>query len=109
MPHVREDGEIGLENRPTLIQLLEAAFGDPDRVATAERKMREIKHTNRWFSQYYAEFQVIAGDLDRNPSASQNALQMGLSEEMKDSFMYSDMPEGLPAFVTVSQKQDNQI
>jgi len=34
---------------------------------------------------------------------------MGLSEEMKDSFMYSDMPEGLPAFVTVSQKQDNQI
>jgi len=109
LPHVREDGTIGLEDLPALIQLLEAAFGDPDRVATAERKMREIKQKNREFSQYYAEFQVIAADLDWNPSALRNALRMGLSEEMKDSFTYSDMPEELPAFVTVCQKRDNQI
>jgi len=109
LPHVREDGTIGLEDLPAFIQLLEAAFGDPDRVATAERKMREIKQKNREFSQYYAEFQVIAADLDWNPSALRNALRMGLSEEMKDSFTYSDMPEELPAFVTVCQKRDNQI
>jgi hypothetical protein len=70
--------------------------------------MREIKHNNREFSQYYAEFQVIAADLDWNPSALRNALRIGLSEEMKDSFTYSDMPEELPAFVAVSQKQDHQ-
>jgi len=109
LPHVREDGTIGLEDLPAFIQLLEAAFGDPDRIATAERKMREIKHKNREFSQYYAEFQVIAADLDWNPSALRNALRIGLSEEMKDSFTYSDMPEELPAFVTVCQKRDNQI
>jgi hypothetical protein len=109
LPHVREDGTIGLEDLPAFIQLLEAAFGDPDRVATAERKMREIKQKNREFSQYYAEFQVIAADLDWNPSALRNALRMGLSEEMKDSFTYSDMPEELPVFVTVCQKRDNQI
>jgi hypothetical protein len=34
---------------------------------------------------------------------------MGLSQDMKDSFTYSDMPEELPAFVTVCQKRDNQI
>jgi len=34
---------------------------------------------------------------------------MGLSEEIKDSFTYSDMPEELPAFVTVCQKRDNLI
>jgi len=71
--------------------------------------MREIKLKNREFSQYYAEFQVIAADLDWNPSALQNALRIGLSEEMNDSFGYSDMPEELPAFVTVCQKRDNQI
>jgi len=109
LPHVREDGTIGLEDLPAFKQLLEAAFGDPDRVATAERKMREIKQKNREFSQYYAEFQVIAADLDWNPSALRNALRMGLSEEMKDSFTYSDMPEELPAVVTVCQKRDNQI
>jgi len=109
LPHVWEDGTIGLEDLPAFIQLLEAAFGDPDRVATAERKMREINQKNREFSQYYAEFQVIAADLDWNPSALRNALRMGLSEEMKDFFTYSDMPDELPAFVTVCQKRDNQI
>ena len=43
LPHVREDGMIGLEDLPAIIQLLEAAFKDPNRVATAERKMREFK------------------------------------------------------------------
>jgi len=71
--------------------------------------MREIKHKNREFSQYYAEFQVIAADLDWIHSALQNVLRMGLSEEMKNSFTYSDMPEELPAFVMVCPKRDNQI
>ena len=64
LPHVREDGTIGLEDLQAFIKLLEAAFGDPDRVATTERKMREIKQMNRQFSEYYAEFQVIAAELD---------------------------------------------
>jgi len=109
LPHIREDGEIALEDLPAVIQLLEAAFGDPDRVATAEWKMREIKQTNRESSQYYVEFQVIAVNLDWNPSALRNAFQMGLSEEMNDSFTYSDMPQELPVFVTVCQKRDYQI
>jgi len=40
LPHVLEDWMIGLEDIPAFRQLLGAAFGDPDRVATAERKMR---------------------------------------------------------------------
>jgi len=69
--------------------------------------MREIKQKNRQFSQYYAEFEVIAADLDWNPSALRNALRMGLSEELKECSTHSDIPEELPAFVTVCQKQDN--
>ena len=44
-----------------------------------------------------------------NPLALRNALRMGSSNEMKDSFTYSHMPDELPAFVTVCQKRDNQI
>jgi len=40
LPQVREDGEIDLGDLTAFIQLLEAAFGDPDRVATAEQNMR---------------------------------------------------------------------
>jgi len=63
--------------------------------------MREMKQKNREFCQYYAEFQVIAADLDRNPSALRNALRMGWSEAMKDSVTDCDTPEELPAFATV--------
>jgi hypothetical protein len=109
LPHVREDGEVGLEDLPAVIQLLEAAFGDPDRVATTERNMKETKQKNREFSLYYAEFQDIAAGLDWNPSALRNALRSGLSEDIKDSFIHTDMPDELPAFVTLCQKRDNQI
>jgi hypothetical protein len=34
LPHVREDETIGLEDLPAFIQLLQAAVGDPDQVAT---------------------------------------------------------------------------
>jgi len=60
-PHVREDREIGLEDLPAFIQLMEAAFGDPDRVATAEWTMLEIEQKNRKFSQSCTEIQVLAG------------------------------------------------
>jgi hypothetical protein len=109
LPHIRQNGVIDLGDLTAFIQLLEAAFGDPDRVATAEQNMREIKQMNRELSQYYAEFQVIAADLDWNPSALRNALMSELSEEMKDSFIHTDMPDELPAFVTLCQKRDNQI
>ena len=109
VPHIWEDGEIGLEDLPALIQLLEAAFGDPDQVATMERKVQKIKQKNREFSQYYAEFQVIAANHEWNPSALRNTLRMGLLEELMDSFIYSNMPKELPVFVTVCQKSDNQI
>jgi len=47
---------------------------------------------------------VIAADLDWNPLALRNALLIGLSEEIKDLCTYSDMPEKLPALVTVCQE-----
>jgi hypothetical protein len=48
--HIREDGTIWLNDIPACIQLREAAFGDPNRVATAERKMWEIQQKNCVFS-----------------------------------------------------------
>jgi hypothetical protein len=98
--HVRDDREVWLDGVPAFIQLLEAPFRDPDRVATTERNIRENQQKNREFSQYYAEFQVMGACLDWNPSALRNTLRSGLSEEMNDSFIHTDMPDELPAFVT---------
>jgi len=72
MRHVLEDGMIGLEDLPALIESLEGAFGDPDRVATSEWKIWEIEHKHSEFSQFNHKFQVIAKDLDGNPTALRN-------------------------------------
>jgi len=74
LPHVRQDGTIGLKDLAACIQLLEAAFGDPDCVATTERRMQEIKQKSRKVSQDYVEFQVIAADLGWNRSTLHNTL-----------------------------------
>jgi hypothetical protein len=108
IPHIEEDGTIGLEDLPSFVQLLEAAFGDPNQVATAEQKLWEINQRNCEFPQYYAEFQVIAANLDGNAWAQWNTLWLGLSEEMKDSFTYSDMHAELLAFLTVCPNWDKQ-
>jgi len=84
---------IRLEGLPPLIQLGEAACGVPERVATVDWNMWEVKQNNSEFSQYNVEGQVIATDLDRNPSALRNSLTMGSSEKIKDCFTSSDMPE----------------
>jgi len=71
--------------------------------------MREIKQKNCKFSLYDAGFEVIAADLDWNASALRNPLSMGLSEEMKDNFHCSNMPDELAVIVVVCSKRDNQI
>jgi hypothetical protein len=109
LPHVREDGTIGLGDLPAFLQLLEAAVGNSNRVATAKHKMGEVQPKNREFSVDYTEFKVIAADLDWNPSDLQNVIRMRLSKEMKDLFTYRDMPEELPVFAVVCQKGDNRI
>jgi len=109
LPHVLEDGTIGLEDLPACIHLLETASGDTDWVASAEGKMRDIQQTNWMFSQYCAESQIITADIDWNPSTLPNALRMALCEAMKHLVTCSDMPEDLPACVTVCQKRDDQI
>ena len=109
MPYIQESREIGLEDVSAFIQLLEAAFVDPNWVATAGWEMWEIKQQNTEFSQYYAEFQVIATNLDLNPPAMQIALPMGLLDEVKDPFTYSNAPDKHPAFVTICKKWDIQV
>jgi len=107
LPHVQDDRTIELKDLPAFIPLLGAAFGDPDWVATVERIILDVKQRNHEFSHYYLEFQVIATDLDWNQSALKNALRMGLSKVMNDSFTYCDMPEDLRTFVAVCQEREN--
>jgi len=64
LSHIGKDGTIGLGGVTAFIQLLQAPFGEHERVATAERKIREIRPKSYKVSLDYAEFKVIAADLN---------------------------------------------
>lgn len=100
---------VELADTNTLITILESAFGDPDRLATAEREMDHLKQNNRDFSSYYADFQRIVASLEWNDSAKRHALRRGLSNELKDALTIIDIPAGFHAFVTLLQRLDNSI
>jgi len=77
LPHIHQDVTIGLGDL-TAILLMEGAVGDPDHMATAECTVSEIKQNKHEFSQYYAEFQVIAADINWNRSVLRHTLCTGL-------------------------------
>ena len=54
-PYILET-TIDLANVTALLNVLEAAFGHPDRTGTAERKVESLKQTHHDFSTDYAEF-----------------------------------------------------
>ena len=54
-PYILET-TIDFTNVTALLNVWEAAFGDPDRTEAAERKLESLKQANRDFSTYYAEF-----------------------------------------------------
>ena len=97
-------GTINLPNIDSLIQILEAAFGDPNRYSTAARKINSLRQGNKNFSSYYAEFQRYAANLDWNESAKKEALRKGMSEDLKrDMIHMQENPQTLVQFVTAIQ------
>ena len=108
-PYILET-TIDFTNVTALLNVLEAAFGDPDRTGTAERKLETLKQANRDFSTYYAEFSPHVANTQWNDAAKKTALSRGLSNEIKDALALADqVPEAYGEFASYLQLLDNRI
>jgi Retrotransposon gag protein len=109
LPYVQSSG-VNLENVTALMEVLETAFGDPDRVGSAERALENLRQGNRDFATYYAEFSRLVADVDWNSEpAIRHALKRGLSLELKQELVHHDLPDTLNEFVRLCQKLDNRL
>ena len=92
-PYILET-TINFTNVMALLNVLKAAFGDPDRTGTAERKLESLKQTNRDISTYYAEFSRHVANTQWNDAAKKTTLSRGLSNKIKDALALADqVPE----------------
>ena len=110
MPRCDEiSGEVKLDTLKDLVDLLDLAFEDQDKVQTAKRELLRLKQRDREFSQYYAEFQRYVADVKWNEDAQLDALRQGLSNELKDSLQHIEEPESIVEFVKLCSKRDSQL
>jgi hypothetical protein len=103
-----KDDHVNLANFEAFVTSLEEAYGDPDRVNTAERALAKLRQGNRDFVAYYAEFQRSIADLNWNDAAKRTALHRGLCEELKDILSIQDLPEDWSGYVALMKKRDMQ-
>jgi len=104
-----DEGNINIASVEALITLPENAFGDPDRVRTAERNLQSLRQKNRNFSDYLADFQRYAAEVSWNDAAKQTSLNEGLSAELKDALVTLDTPDELDQYIILLKRVDNQI
>jgi len=104
-----DEGNINIASVEALITLLENAFGDPDRVRTAERNLQSLRQKNCNFSDYLADFQRYAAEVSWNHAAKRTSLYEGLSAELKDALVTLDTPDEIDQYIILLKRVDNKI
>lgn len=77
---------------PELLQYLEGAFGDPDRIQNAQNKLYTLKQRNQDFSVYFSEFQRLALEGEMPDNALTPLLFQGISRELQDMLLHNPSP-----------------
>ena len=93
----------------SLVVLLEATYGDPNRQATAQRKINHMTQGTKSFPVYFSEFNRYAKETGWNDSALVNSLIESLSPELKTSLIGVDLPGALDACANIINKRYNDI
>jgi hypothetical protein len=106
--HLVKDDRMNLGDFEAFVTSLEEAYGDPDRINTAERALAKLRQGNQDFVTYYAEVQCLIVDLNWNDAVKRAALHRGLCEELKDILSTQDLPEDWSRYVALVKKRDMQ-
>lgn len=107
-PYVKSESEIVLEDVSALPVMLERAFGDPDKKATAQWELRSLRQRNREFHVYLCDFQRLAPDTNFDDEAQRSALLDGVSDELKQLLVTQDLPNELNGLISLLQKLDTR-
>ncbi|KAH0609333.1 uncharacterized protein H6S33_012819 [Morchella sextelata] len=107
LQYVGEEG-IALPSMLRFYEILDTAFGDPDRMRTARRNLRNIRQRTRTFADYFAEFQRYAAESGMDETSRIEALMEGINAELDESIIHHETPTTVDACATLLQRLDNR-
>jgi hypothetical protein len=108
-PLIRSESEVDLKSMTELFNLLQLAFGDPDKKGTAQRAIRTLRQTNREFHEYLADFQRYIPDTNYDEEAKLSALIEGLSTELKSMLQFVPTPTSFTEAIKTLQDLENKL
>ena len=82
-PRTRPNAPRPWKDSDEMLAYLERVFGDPNRRANAETQFRALRQGNKDFNTFWAEFQRLSIELDRNNATLISDLTSKLSYEMQ--------------------------
>ena len=100
---------IDLKNVEAPIDIVEEAFGKPNRMAEVEAKLYSLQQGNREFTSYYAEFQWYTSQVKWDETATLSALRKGLACRLQNDLVMVDKEaESIVAFMARYNKLDTK-
>ncbi len=103
-PYIRL-GVPQLPDYDQILEILEKAFGDPNRSSRATQKLQEIRQANREFNIFYAEFQRLALDSGLDEISLVPILERAISRELKQ-LLVTSRPSGNDIHSLANHLQD---
>lgn len=108
MPYI-DDKYSRFPDYTTVLELLEKAFGDPNKADNARRSLVSLRQNNKDFNTFLAEFQRLAVESSYPEAALPIMLEDKLSREMQAMLKFMPPPDmGYLAFIHHLQELDRR-
>jgi len=101
------DTDIGTVRQ--LTGFLEATYGDPNRRATAQARLANLRQGKKSFLSHFAEFRRLAADCDLNDSALVMQLRCSLSTELQKAMVGARIPDNMNEYANLITTYDNDL
>ena len=92
---------------------LEISFGDPHKQEKAQRKLHQLRQTNKSFMEYFVEYRRLlleAGGTDWPDAVKKSYLRAGLSQELQEQMIgREDISQSLEAYCDELKKVSDQM
>lgn len=91
LPYIKK-GVCSLNDYQDILDILERAFGDPNRVNNARNELFSLRQTNKEFGTFFAEFQRLALEGEMPEETLSTLLEQAISRELRGMLMHNQPP-----------------
>ena len=108
-PRMRATALNRFETAEEIFDLLYQVYGDPDRRHTAQREYSKLYQGRKPFSEFWAEFQRLAAELEYNQTSLIDDLRHKLNPNLQTALINAPDPIDLYSFAKDCQRVDQRL